>query len=193
MIDLQPATRTLAAVVDGVRDDQLDGPTPCADTSVGVLLDHVAVLARAFTLAAAKIPREGAKPGPVAGSQLDPEWRTLIPARLDELAAAWRDPAAWTGMTTAGGVDLPGEVAAAVALDEVIVHGWDLAVATGQSYECDPELVAAAAIFVEGAVAENPGGSPGLFGPPVPVAADAPPLHRLLGLTGRDPGWRPPG
>lgn len=39
-------------------------------------------------------------------------------------------------------------------------------------------------------VSQNPDGTPGLFGPPVPVADDAPLLDRLLGLTGRDPAWR---
>lgn len=43
------------------------------------------------------------------------------------MAGAWKDPAAWTGMTRAGGVDLPGEIAAAVAADELVLHGWDLA------------------------------------------------------------------
>jgi hypothetical protein len=35
-------------------------------------------------------------------------------------------------------VTLPGEVAAMVALDELVLHGWDLALGTGQQFECDP-------------------------------------------------------
>jgi uncharacterized protein (TIGR03086 family) len=120
---------------------------------------------------------------------LGPDWRTRIPERLAKLANAWREEAAWTGMTEAGGVDLPGEVAGIVALDEVIVHGWDIAVASGQRFECEPDLVAAAYSFVESSVAESPEGSPGLFGPPVTVPDQAPLLDRLLGLTGRDPAW----
>ena len=52
MLDLEPATRTLADLVAGVRDDQLDGPTPCPGTSVGVMLDHMAGFALTFTAAA---------------------------------------------------------------------------------------------------------------------------------------------
>ncbi len=96
-------------------------------------------------------------------------------------------------MTHAGGVDLPAEVAGIVALDEVIVHGWDIAVASGQSFSSEARLVEAALQFVQSTVAQNPDGSPGLFGPPVPVPEDAPVLDRLIGLTGRDPAWRAGG
>lgn len=188
MLDLEPAARVLAELVAGVRDDQLTAPTPCAESSLGDLLDHIDGLALAFTAAAAKTPLDGAPSAD--GSRLGADdWRTRIPSRLAALAEAWRAEAPWTGMTSAGGVTMPGEVAGLVALDEIVVHGWDLAVASGQSYDCDPALIAGAMTFVESAVAQHPEGTPGLFGPPVAVADDAPPLDRLIGLTGRDPAW----
>nr|BFE80330.1 hypothetical protein GCM10020093_029310 [Planobispora longispora] len=130
-------------------------------------------------------------------SRLGDDWRRRIPARLDELARAWRAESAWTGTTEVGGNELPADVAGAAALDEVIVHGWDLAVATGQPYPgADPaltetltEALTTAYRWVGAVAAQNPDGSPGLFGPPVPVPGDAPLLERLLGLTGRDPRW----
>jgi uncharacterized protein (TIGR03086 family) len=90
-------------------------------------------------------------------------------------------------MTSAAGVPLPGEVAGLVALDELVVHGWDLAVATGQPYSPSVEEVDAAMSFVTAFDAPRDGG---LFGAIVPVPDDAPALERLLGLTGRDPAWR---
>lgn len=190
MIDLEPATRVLADLVAAVRDEQLTAPTPCADTSLGALLDHVDGLSRGFALAATKTPPEGGSRPPSAdASRLAPDWRTRIPRHLEELASAWRDPDAWTGMTQAGGIDLPGEVAGLVALDEVIVHSWDVAVASGQQFSADPALVEAAYGFVRSAVEAFPEGREGLFGPPVPVPDDAPLLARLIGLTGRDPAW----
>ena len=95
-------------------------------------------------------------------------------------------------MTAAGGVDLPGEVAGVVALNEVVVHGWDVAAGTCQPFTSEPQLIEAALGFVRSAAEENPAGSPGLFGPPVPVPADAPPLGRLIALSGRDPEWTSP-
>lgn len=192
MIDLEPATRILTEVVAGVDDQQLTAPTPCARASVGDLLDHVDGLSMAFTAAALKAPAEGGDQGPSAdASRLGSDWRTRIPRRLAALASAWLPEEAWEGMTSVGGGELPAEVAGVVALNEVIVHGWDLAVATGQRFSCEPALAEAALGFVQVAVAENPQGNPGLFGPPVPVPDDVPVLARLLGLTGRDPDWRP--
>jgi uncharacterized protein (TIGR03086 family) len=192
MLDLEPATTTLAGLLGGVRDDQLGGPTPCADTSLGDLLDHVDGLSLAFTAAASKTPLDGGSQAPSADrSRLGADWRRRIPERLAALAKAWHEGDAWTGTTQAGGVEMPGEVAGLVALDEVVVHGWDIAAASGQPFDCEPGLLQATYEFVQASVAENPQGTPGLFGPPVPVADDAPLLDRLIGLTGRNPSWRP--
>jgi uncharacterized protein (TIGR03086 family) len=194
MVDPTPATRMVASIVTSVRDDQLTAPTPCSQSTVGDLLDHVDGFSQAFTAAARKTPPPGGSQPPSAdASRLGTAWRTRIPERLDMLASAWRSSAAWTGTTQAGGQDLPGELAGVIALNEVIVHGWDIAIATGQTFSCEPSLLEAAHGFVQQTVAQNPQGSPGLFGPPVPVPANAPLLDRLIGLTGRDPAWRGSG
>lgn len=189
MHDLRPATRELTRVLGELRDDQLDSPTPCGEQRVRDLVDHVDGLAGAFTAAAKKVRLPGDLAPRADGARIGDDWRVRILARLDELAAAWRDPAAWEGMTSAGGAELPGQVAGLVALDEVIVHAWDLAMATGQRYTCPEDLVAGALEFVRPTVMQNPNGSPGLFGPPVVVARDAPLLDQLVRLTGRDPKW----
>lgn len=190
MVDLEPATAAVAAVIARVRDGQLGNPTPCTGTTLGDMLDHVDSFCVAFTAAARKAPppRGGPAPAPDA-KRLGPDWRSRIAARLRELAEAWRDPGAWEGMTEAGGQQMPAEISGVVALDEVIVHGWDVAVASGQHLACPEDLVRAAYGFVEQTVAANPGGSPGLFGPPIAVPDAAPLLDRLIGLTGRDPAW----
>ena len=178
----------------GVRDDQLGDPTPCPDYTVADLLDHIGGLALAFTLSARKEDIPGGGNPSADGSKLEEGWRDRIAAQLAELGEAWTDPAAYEGMTQAGPIELPAEIAALVAIDEVTVHAWDLAVATGQAYDGDPAAVEAAHGFAasfeppEGGAADDGG----LFGPPVPVPDDAPALDRLLGATGRDPRWSPP-
>ena len=193
MPDLTPATKMLARVVTYIGDHQLGAPTPCSGATVADLLDHVDGLCVAFTAAAAKDLEASSQPPSADGSRLGTDWRTRIPDRLAQLAAAWRDEGAWTGMTRAGGLDLPGEVAGNVAANEVVVHGWDIAVATGHYYACAPELLQTAYAFVQPTAAQNPNGTPGLFGPPVKVQDNAPLLDRLIGLTGRDPAWQSDG
>jgi uncharacterized protein (TIGR03086 family) len=192
MLDLTPATEIVTRVVADIDDDQLGDPTPGGGT-VADLLDHLDGLCLAFTAAAAKDLAAGSQAPSADGSRLGPDWRTRIPGRLAQLASAWQDKTAWDGMTRAGGVDLPGEVAAHVAINEVVVHGWDLAAATGHDYAGETELVQAAYAFAQSTVEQNPDGSEGLFGPPVAVPESAPLLDRLIGLTGRDPAWKPAG
>jgi uncharacterized protein (TIGR03086 family) len=193
MLDLEPATQVLARLVQGVAEDKLTAPTPCTETSLGALLDHVDGLAQAFTAAANKTVPEGGSQAPSAdASHLDPHWRTQIPSRLGVLAQAWTNEQAWTGVTEVGGAESPGEMTGLFALDEVIVHSWDIAVASGQPFQVHPVLLDATFEFVRGLIAQQPEGTPGLFGPPVPVPEDAPALEQLLGLTGRDPQWTPP-
>jgi uncharacterized protein (TIGR03086 family) len=188
MIDMQPAATRLAGVITGVSDDDLAKPTPCPDASVGGLIDHIRTFSVAFTRSARKEGRVGPPPQ-AAAANLPADWRQTTPASLDALAAAWREPGAWEGMSHAGPIELPAEMAALVAVDELVVHGWDIAVATGQAYEVADEEVEAALSFIVNFDVPRDGG---LFGPVVEVPMDAPPLHRLLGLAGRDPNWRPP-
>ena len=186
-LDLGPATRATADVVFGVDDDQLAGPTPCPDYSVADLLDHLRGLSAAFAAAARKTGT-GAAADP-DGSRLGPKWRDDIVAALADLAEAWREPGAFDGVTMAGPVEMPADAAALVALNEVVVHGWDLARATGQPYDPDAGSVATCREFV--AAFDAPADDDGLFGPPVDVPADGPALDRLVGATGRQPDWTP--
>ena len=95
-------------------------------------------------------------------------------------------------MTEVGGNTLPGEVTGLVALDEVVLHGWDLARATGQDFRCDPASAEAVLGFTERTAQPDQAASrTGLFGPVVPVAEDAPTFDRALGFAGRDPAWTP--
>lgn len=92
-------------------------------------------------------------------------------------------------MTAAGGVELPGEAAGIVALDELVIHGWDLARATGQppGYE-GPGLDAVLDMVRH----FRAGGAEGLFGPEVAVSDAAPLLDRILGVAGRRADWEAP-
>lgn len=203
MFDLDPAARQVKTLVAGVRDDQLSAPTPCPAYTVGDLLDHFMGLTLAFRYAATKStppqPSEVAeatvpsRPGTASAAHLDPAWRDRLPVQLDELVAVWRDPSAWQGEAEAGGVTMSAEVMGTVAVNELVLHGWDLARGTGQPFECDPGSADASLRFTS--MMSTPGeeaGREGLFGPVVAAPPDAPALERTLGFSGRDPSWTPP-
>jgi uncharacterized protein (TIGR03086 family) len=193
-LDLGPATATLRRLVLGTREDQLADPTPCPAYTVGDLVQHIGGLTVAFTAAAHKRPLPGASDGGSGdASLLETGWRLLIARDLDVLAEGWRCPNAYAGLTMAGPVEMPGGEAAKVALNEVVVHGWDLAVATGQRYVADPTSVRVCTDFATAfELPDDVGEDDRPFGRPVPVPDGAPPLERLLGLMGRHAAWRPP-
>ncbi|MEU5895355.1 MULTISPECIES: TIGR03086 family metal-binding protein [Streptomyces] len=189
MFDFGPQARLVARIAERVTDEQLAAPTPCPEYAVRNLLGHVLGLSHAFDRAAHKdfVPELDRAPDSTL-PDIGPGWRGDLPKALAALADAWRDPAAWEGMTRAGGIDLPGEVAGLVALDELVVHGWDLARATGQDYAPDEASLRAAEALLT-PVEGGDGDDSGFFGTPVPVADDAPLLDRVIGLSGRDPRW----
>lgn len=193
VVDLGPAARQMAGLVANVADEAFGDPTPCPDYGVGDLVEHVGTMAVAFAAAAGKDTGGIADDRPSGDvDKLPADWRERIPRDLTALAAAWRDPLAWTGHTRVGGVDLPGEVAGVVALDELVLHGWDLARATGQPFEVDPASLHVVhgfvADFATSGLADR---RAGLFGPVVEVGHEEPLLDRVVGLAGRDPHWSP--
>jgi len=191
MPSFEPAAHEMAALVAGVCDEQLDAPTPCAEYTVGDLLDHIVGVARAFAAAGAK-ERGVNTPQPPPGNRslLGDDWRTRIPRELRTLPAAWNRDDSWDGVTWIGGMEMPAEVVGRVGIDELVVHGWDLARATSQAFSPDRASVAASLEFLE------PMSQPGMdaarqpaFGAVVEPAAGAVPLERVIALSGRDPSW----
>ena len=188
-LDLHPLVRQVKSLLYGVADETLAARTPCPDWSVGDLLDHVAGLSVSFGRAARKTTGgvNAATPPAPSAAHLHPQWRSRLPALLDDLADAWAEPEAWSGTAQAGGVTLPADQMGLVAANEVTMHGWDLARATGQDFAVDPRVLELLIGFLSHGPAE---GTPGLFGPVVEVDDEASLLARTVALGGRDPHWR---
>jgi uncharacterized protein (TIGR03086 family) len=181
VIDFVPACDEMTKIVAGVGDGRLDDATPCADFRVRDLLQHVDLVA-VGSVATARKETEEAAPDPL---DLGAGWRERVAEHLRELAAVWAEPATWEGTSSGAGIALPNELWGKIAFTEVVVHGWDLARATGQGFALPEASVRACwehvAEFVPGAPIA------GLWGPPVEVAGDAPLIDRIVALTGRRP------
>jgi uncharacterized protein (TIGR03086 family) len=181
--DFFPATAAAARVVALVTDEHLDLPTPCEAWPVRDLLEHMA----GFTAAFAAIARQQEMTGEPPASGLPEGWRELLAAAFDDLSEAWRKPEAWEGEDEAGGAAMPRAALGVVALDEVVLHGWDLATAIKVPFAVASDDVDVCMPFVE----QFSGMSGGPFGAPLPGAQEATGVNRLLLLSGRDPaiGW----
>lgn len=133
--------RTLAqteSVVAAVKPDQLDDPTPCTEYDVRALLSHIV-----GGIQRTAIVGEGgdpfATPARVDGVP-DDGWVAAYQAVRARVTAAWADDARLDAMVTVPWGTVPGRAALSGYVQETLTHGWDLATATGQPTELDPEL-----------------------------------------------------
>lgn len=175
---LEETGRTVAAI----GPDQHSAPTPAAEWDVRALLNHVVAGNHwAAELAAGRTIAE-------VGDRLDGDVLGEDPtAAYDDsakaAAAAFEAPGALDAPCAVSYGPVPGSVYAGHRFLDVLVHGWDLAVATGQDATLDPELVEGCLGVVEPQAAMLQ--ASGAFGPPLETAADADPQTRLLAMLGR--------
>jgi uncharacterized protein (TIGR03086 family) len=173
------------AVVAAVRPDQLDLPTPCADYDVRALLSHmVGGLNRVAAVGAGG----DALARPARAEEVpDDGWLDAYRAAAQRAAAAWADDARLDAMVEVPWGKIPGRLAMAGYLQEILAHGWDLARATGQPTEGDPELARVALAAARQVLPAEGRGADIPFGPVVPVPADAPAYAQLAAWLGRRP------
>jgi uncharacterized protein (TIGR03086 family) len=176
---LAAAAERTVPIVRGVRDDQLDDPTPCDKFQVRELLDHLFQVVVAFQGAARREPLDMSSTldFPVEG------WRDRFAAETERMIAAWSDPAALEGVSP--GMGMPQPLVGNLALVDLTVHGWDLATATGQPYRPADAAVDHLYPFIEQMAPT--GRQMGVFGDEVPAPEDAGLFERLLAVSGRAP------
>ena len=164
----------LGAVVAGITPDQLDNPTPCAEFTVRGVLQHMIGGATAFAAA-----YRGQEPA-------DPDLRDPLGSFgpvLGDLVAAISAPGALGRTVQAPFGEVLGDTFARFVVLDGLVHGWDLASATGQVYEPPDELVAEADGFARQTI--DPLRDGNTFADAVKPAVDASPIERLANYTGR--------
>jgi uncharacterized protein (TIGR03086 family) len=172
-------------IVDAVDGSQWERATPCTDWNVRELVNHVAGedLWTVPLVQGATIADVGDRlDGDLLGA--DPVARAHEAAEQAVAAVAERLPSGGTVQLSYGEEQLD-EYLHQLAADH-LVHGWDLAVATGTDPALDPELVAAVAEWF--AEREEIYRSVGAVGPrPAQAGSDA--QSQLIAGFGRDPAW----
>ncbi|MFD0904694.1 TIGR03086 family metal-binding protein [Actinomadura sediminis] len=184
-----PAAEAAARIVLEIPEARLDGRTPAPEWTVRDLVNHLILWTSRGETAARKEPTTG--PGEDHDFTAEPRWAERFEEQARRTAEAWLDPAAWEGNTSLVGnkEGMPATYIGGILYGEFVVHGWDLAVATGREPGFPPEVVQDA--WEQLVPTAEVGREYGAFGPEVPVPESAPLLDRLVGLAGRDPNWRP--
>jgi len=189
-----------SSAIRAVRPDQLGAPTPCTDMDVRQLLAHlVSVLDRVAALG------RGDDPFSVEEVVRDQGWAEAWTEAAHRVQGAWSDPGVLEQPMALPWQQGTGADILLGYFNEVVVHTWDLAVATGQSPVWEADVVQTAidrmpGLPAEGRLAmfEQISAEMGLpepavpFGEVVPVPEDAPAIDRLVAWNGRDPRWTRP-
>lgn len=163
----------LTGLVGGIRPDQLENPTPCAAFAVRGVLEHMIGGAGTFTAAFGGVPAPADPDDVVAG------FGPALTALLEAIGA----PGALDRTITAPFGEVPGETFARFVVLDGLVHGWDLALATGQGYHPSPVLIAEAQAFAETALTDLRDGD--TFAAPTEAPLSATAIERLAAFTGR--------
>jgi len=164
----------LAGVVGGISSDQLDNATPCTNFTVRGVLEHMIGGATMFAAAF-----RGAEPG---ASDTSDVLAGFGPA-LTDLVTAIHEPGALERTVQAPFGAVPGETFARFVVLDGLVHGWDMAKATGQPYTPPDALVAEVHDFARDALVPLRDGD--TFAEPVEPPTGASPIERLAAFTGR--------
>jgi uncharacterized protein (TIGR03086 family) len=182
---LDSVYETLQPLVAAVGSDQWDAPTPCGDWDVRRLLGHVVGGNQAFAAALGGASLAEARQA-LAGDPLGADPVVAYAESAAAVAAAFRAPGVLERPVTVPFGTVPGSVALHLRIVEALVHGWDLARATGRTISFPDDVVEQEIAFSQEFLGRIPPGREP-FRPSVPVPGDAPPLDRLVALLGRDP------
>jgi uncharacterized protein (TIGR03086 family) len=169
-------------VVSGVAADRWHAATPCPDWDAHALVNHLVSgnLWAAELAAGGTIEDVGSR---LDGDLLGPDPAAAYTESAAAAAAVFRRPGALDAPCAVSYGPVPGSVYAGHRFLDVLVHGWDLAAATGQDYALDPTLMRACQQVIEPQLEAFR--NAGALAPPVAVPADASAQTRFLALLGR--------
>src|SRR5271165_3676081 len=177
------ALEATGRIVSGVAADRWDDPTPCAEWNVRELVNHLVSgnLWAAELAAGATIAEVGDRlDGDVLGA--DPAGAYDESARV--ASAVFHRPGAMDAPCAVSYGPVPGSVYAGHRFLDVLVHGWDISMATGQDTTLDESLVQGCIEVIE-PQAELLRAS-GMFRDDVTAPPGASSQTRLLALLGRE-------
>jgi len=164
----------------------LEQTTPCPDWDLRTLLNHT-ILWTSYSAERRAHGESVADELMTKDFTAEPGYAQAYQAQIAKAVQAWSSPEAWAGDRNVMGSAMPAADIAAMLIMEMVLHGWDVAKATGQAYHCDDAVARNLLKTVEaqGDMFRQYQG----FAAVVPVPDDATAFDRALSLSGRDPQW----
>lgn len=183
----------LAELLAQISPERYDAPTPCPDFDVRALRAHILGWLEYFAGAFEHPDEEGERPDPATvTTPADPAQAAgQVRATADRISACLAAGAADRPVMMFGDT-MPAIVPLNMCLMEYLVHGHDLARATGLPWNPSAATAAAVLEFAPGMLTDDFRGPDKSFGYPVEVPDSASTVERLVAFTGRDPFWQPP-
>ena len=178
LIRLTTALPITGELVSRIEPEHWSLPTPCSEWTVRGVVNHLVVGHLRFTSAL-----DGGPP-PSDADLLGADPVGAYRSSADAMVAAFRVDGALDRPVTIPAGTLPGLVACELRVVEALVHGWDVARATGLPLSFPDDLVGASLGFSRSQLSRLPSGRT-RFAPPQEISDDAPPLDRLAALLGR--------
>lgn len=183
--ELTDAAAEMAVLIREVDESRLDAPTPCEGRDVRRLINHLIAWSPFIVAVGRREPVSG--PPDEKADLTRGDWRIHYLGWLERTTEAWKAESAWEGEVDLGFARVPAAVIGGKALGELVLHGWDLARATGLRLRVSDTVARATRLLVDQTAEETRG--LGMYGPPVAVPANASDLDHALGASGRDPRW----
>jgi uncharacterized protein (TIGR03086 family) len=183
VLDLQALAAAVAQrVIDGVRPEQLSLPTPCSEWDVRALLNHM-VGGNMMAVA-----RAAGEPAPDFDADfVGADAAAAFATSASAADAALRAPGVMERTVQMRFGEVTGRTLAAMRFVDLLIHTWDLARATGQMADLDPQLCEIALTLSRERFGDRPRQPGGAFAPEIAIAADAPVCDRLAAYLGRQP------
>lgn len=177
--DLDRVTAGVRTVLDRVRDDQWDRPTACSEWNVREVANHLAY--GALKAAAWVVGR--AEPAEEDHLDVDPRSRFEVTAK--EIRVVFGEPGFLERTVETPLGSLPGTMLVASRVNELLVHGWDIADATCQSTDLEPELAEQALAQWQAHLGGQPRPENGPFAPEQQPLENPTATDRLAAFLGR--------
>jgi uncharacterized protein (TIGR03086 family) len=170
----QRAQAVFAGVLANVEPHQLEDPTPCEEWTVRELIEHVI---RGNELVAIRAGLRG------EGGARDGDFAEAHRVSALEAQGVFGGPEGMTRTFELAVGPMPGSMFVWIRTSDALVHAWDLAKATGQPTDLDPELAGYLLASSGSQLVDSLRGT--AYGYPQPCDEGRPPIERLAAFLGR--------